>query len=43
MIFMTDTLADIVERLINLPKEEKMRLARLASEAGAKRRARKSA
>jgi len=41
MIFMTDTLKDIVERLKNLPHEEKMRLAQLASEASARRRAKK--
>ena len=43
MILMTDndTLEDIVERLINLPREKKQELARLASEASARRRARK--
>ena len=42
MILMTDndTLEDIVERLINLPREKKQELARLASEASARRRAR---
>ncbi len=41
MIFMTDTLKDIVKRLVNLPEEEKMRLAKLASEASARRRAKR--
>jgi len=36
-----DSLKDIVERLKNLPDEEKMRLAQLASEAGARRRAKR--
>jgi len=39
---MTDTLKEICERLRNLPHEEKLRLARLASEALARRRAQKS-
>jgi hypothetical protein len=38
---MTDTLKEIVDRLVNLPDEEKMRLAKLASEAGARRRAKR--
>jgi hypothetical protein len=36
---MTDTFKEIVERLLNLPPEEKQRLAKLASEAFARRRA----
>ncbi|MGH9922422.1 MAG: hypothetical protein ACRD38_06700 [Nitrososphaerales archaeon] len=40
---MTDTLEEICERLKKLPPEEKERLARLASEALARRRAQKSA
>ncbi len=42
IIFMTETLKEIVERLLNLPHEEKLRLAKLASEALARRRAQKS-
>jgi len=42
IIFMTETFKEIVDRLLNLPHEEKLRLARLASEALARRRAKKS-
>jgi hypothetical protein len=42
IIFMTETLKEIVERLLNLPIEEKERLAKLASEALARRRAKRS-
>ncbi len=41
-ISMTETLKEIVERLLNLPHEEKLRLAKLASEALERRRTRKS-
>jgi len=40
---MTETFKEICDRLLNLPPEEKQRLARLASEAFARRRAKKSA
>ena len=39
---MTDTLHDIVERLKKMPHDKKMELAKLASEAFAKRRAHRS-
>jgi hypothetical protein len=43
IIFMTETFKEICDRLLNLPHEEKLRLAKLASEALARRRAKKSA
>jgi len=39
---MTETFKEIVERLLNLPHEEKLRLAKLASDALERRRTRKS-
>ncbi len=39
---MTETFKEICDRLLNLPLEEKERLAKLASEALARRRAKKS-
>jgi len=42
MIFMTDKLDEILERMNKMSEEEKLKLARLAGEAYGKRRARKS-
>lgn len=42
MIFMGKKLDEIVERLLNLPDEKKEELARKASRALARRRARRS-